>query len=108
MDRQDRIAVIGTWQRHSRPPAEIHARAEDPRGWRSHHARYAERLPAQLSPEELVEAIRARAYEIYQHRTREGMHAGPEQDWLQAEREILAAEIAKSAKAHPAVPTAGS
>lgn len=106
MDRNDRIAVIGTWQRHARPPAENHVRTGDPRGWSSHHARYAERFPEPLSPAQLTEVIRARAYEIFQYRVREGMHASPEQDWLQAEREVLAAEVAKvtGAAAHPAVP----
>ena len=42
---------------------------------------------AQVGPEMSEEAIRLRAYEIYEQRGRENGHA--EEDWYQAEAELL-------------------
>lgn len=106
MDREDRIAVIGTWTRHAKPPAEQHEHDKDPRGWRSHHSGYEQPRVDLLEPEGLVDAIRARAFELFERRMRTGVQASPEHDWLQAEREILAAqaELVAGRGPHPAVP----
>lgn len=106
MDREDHIAVIGTWERHHKEPGKHDLRNEDPRGWQSHHAGHTPAPGMRMSPAELVEAIRLRAYEIYSHRAKLGGHASPEADWLQAEREIMAKQvkIAVGQGAHPAVP----
>jgi hypothetical protein len=48
-------------------------------------------------PEELEEAVRRRAYEIYQERAGSGMESSAEQDWLQAEAEILTHRVRRKA-----------
>ena len=40
-------------------------------------------------PDQLQDAIRGRAYEIYEQRAGSGMDRSAEADWLQAEAEIL-------------------
>jgi hypothetical protein len=48
-------------------------------------------------PEELEEAVRRRAYQIYQERAASGMESSAEQDWLQAEAEILTHRVRRKA-----------
>lgn len=106
MDRNDRIAVIGTWARHAKPPQDNHVPVNDPRGWASHHPTHSEAHGHMLAPSELVEAIRARAYELFLKRAKFGHAASPVQDWLQAESEVMAQQVscARGQGDHPAVP----
>jgi hypothetical protein len=53
--------------------------------------------PAVELPDELEEAVRRRAYEIYEERARSGMESNAEQDWLQAEAEILTHRVRRKA-----------
>jgi DUF2934 family protein len=48
-------------------------------------------------PDEVEEAVRRRAYEIYEERARSGMESNAEQDWLQAEAEILTHRVRRKA-----------
>lgn len=48
-------------------------------------------------PDELEEAVRRRAYEIYEERAGSGLESSPEGDWLQAEAEILAHQVGRKA-----------
>jgi hypothetical protein len=48
--------------------------------------------------QQTYEKIRARAFELFQERDREGAPGGPESDWLQAEREILSKESSERAR----------
>ena len=88
MDRNDRRSVIGTWPRHPivPPPATLHER--NPRGWETHHAAHTRPHPAELSPDELVEAVRERAHAIWLHRVATGALGSPLSDWLVAEAEL--------------------
>lgn len=88
MDRDDRRSVIGTWPRHHPVPPPPPKTDRDPRGWKSHHTAYEHPNPAALTPEELLEAIRARAYAIWQRRVEAGHPGTALEDWLQAEREL--------------------
>jgi hypothetical protein len=53
--------------------------------------------PSVELPDELEEAVRRRAYEIYEERARSGMESNAEQDWLQAEAEILTHRVRRKA-----------
>ncbi len=46
-------------------------------------------------PTDLEERVRARAYELWEQRGRQ--HGNPEEDWLQAEREIAGGRAARTA-----------
>ncbi len=48
-------------------------------------------------PDELEEAVRRRAYEIYEQRAGSGMEGNAEDDWLQAEAEILTHRVRRKA-----------
>jgi hypothetical protein len=48
-------------------------------------------------PDELEEAVRRRAYEIYEERVRSGMELNAQDDWLQAEAEILTHQVRRKA-----------
>ncbi len=48
-------------------------------------------------PDELKDAVRRRAYEIYEERAGRGMESSPENDWLQAEAEILTHQVRRKA-----------
>ena len=48
-------------------------------------------------PDELEEAVRRRAYEIYEERAGSGMESSAEDDWLQAEAEILTHQVRRKA-----------
>ena len=48
-------------------------------------------------PDEFEDAVRRRAYEIYQERAGRGMESSPENDWLQAEAEILTHQVRRKA-----------
>lgn len=105
MDREDRQAVKGTWTMRPAPAGDHHVHQKDPHGWRTHHAGYTRPHTAAAKPEELVEAIRARAFELFVERQRIGAQGSPERDWLLAEREVLARNAHPSCgSAHPAVP----
>lgn len=106
MDRNDRIAVLGTWPCHERPHDSRRERTHDPKGWCSHHQSFRAEHGKKLTPAELVDAIQARAYEIWQRRVRAGSPGNPLDDWLIAEHEIIRrqAEICGGQGAHPAVP----
>jgi Protein of unknown function (DUF2934) len=47
--------------------------------------------------DELEDAVRRRAYEIYEERARSGMESSAEGDWLQAEAEILTHQVRRKA-----------
>ena len=48
-------------------------------------------------PDELEDAVRRRAYEIYQERAGSGIENSAEDDWLQAEAEILTRYVQRKA-----------
>jgi hypothetical protein len=48
-------------------------------------------------PDQLQDAIRGRAYEIYEQRAGSGMDRSAEADWLQAEAEILTRQFERKA-----------
>ena len=48
-------------------------------------------------PDELEDAVRRRAYEIYEERAGSGMESSAEADWLQAEAEILTHQVRRKA-----------
>ena len=106
MDRNDRIAVIGTWARHSKPPEANHVPVNDPRGWASHHPAHSEAHAKMLAPPDLVEAIRTRAYQLFLKRVKLGHAASPTEDWLQAESEVMQQQLAcaRGQGCHPAIP----
>lgn len=106
MDRNDRIAVLGTWPRHERAHETRHEHDRDPRGWGSHHQVFRAERGVVLTPSQLVEVIQARAHEIWERRVRAGAPGSPLDDWLAAEHDIMRrqAEIAGGQGAHPAVP----
>ena len=48
-------------------------------------------------PDELEDAVRRRAYEIYEERAGRAKESSPEHDWLQAEAEILTHQVRRKA-----------
>jgi Protein of unknown function (DUF2934) len=48
-------------------------------------------------PHELEDAVRRRAYEIYQERAGGGMESSAEDDWLRAEAEVLTHQVRSKA-----------
>jgi Protein of unknown function (DUF2934) len=48
-------------------------------------------------PDELQDAVRRRAYEIYEERAGSGRESNAEEDWLQAEAEILTHQVRRKA-----------
>jgi hypothetical protein len=48
-------------------------------------------------PDELEEAVRRRAYEIYEERVGSGIESNAEDDWLHAEAEILTHQVRRKA-----------
>jgi hypothetical protein len=107
MDRQDRQPVNGTWARRPAPVGDCrHARQFDPPGWQSHHIVYRHSHLIPLDPDELWEAIRMRAFELFEDRMCTGRAGTADEDWLRAEREVRTrqAEIVAGQGTHPAVP----
>jgi hypothetical protein len=48
-------------------------------------------------PDEFEDAVRRRAYEIYEERAGRAKESSPEHDWLQAEAEILTHQVRRKA-----------
>jgi hypothetical protein len=55
------------------------------------------RSPSIEPPDQLQDAIRGRAYEIYEQRAASAMERSAEDDWLQAEAEILTHQVRRRA-----------
>jgi hypothetical protein len=108
MDRFIRQPVDGTWAKRPLPAPDARdvAHERDPRGWANHHAVYQHSFLQPLGPEELLDAVRMRAYELYTDRVRTGRHGSAVDDWLRAEREVMATqrELIRRSGEHAAVP----
>ena len=48
-------------------------------------------------PDEVEDAVRRRAYEIYEQRAGSGMASSAQDDWLQAEAEIVTHQVRRKA-----------
>lgn len=89
MDRDIRAPVTGTWARRPLPAGDALVRDRDPRGWRAHHGAYAHAHARAADEPGRLEAIRARAFDIYLERLKWGWSGTAQADWLAAERDVM-------------------
>lgn len=77
------------------PKAKTSVKAEKSEKPKAPRKAPAPKRKAAAAPILAIEAIQLRAYFLAEDRSKNGQHGSPEQDWIEAERQLLA-ELAKA------------